>query len=141
MASYAGGTKVGGGTYWKPGSWRVQMVPAEGATLQGESADRYVRVPFPVLLALTPVVGGLFVVLFPVAGFGLFAYGLARRVVSGASRGAAELASAVRPGMVAGEAHLTGAPGEKERKAGDAEGAPPRAIEELEKEVSGRREK
>jgi hypothetical protein len=142
MTRYAGGTKVEGGYYWQPGSLNVELVPPEGATLPGEGSVRYVRVPFPVLLAAAPVVGGLFVVLLPVAGFGLFAYGLAKRVASGASRGAAELASTVQPGMVAGEAHLTGAAGEEKAvKAGGETPAAPAGIEELEKEVAGRRER
>jgi len=141
MTRYAGGAKVSGGYYWQPGSLNVELVPPEGATLPGESSVRWVRVPFPLLLAAAPVVGGLFVVLLPVAGFGLFAYGFAKRVAASASRGATELASTVRPGMVAGEAHLTGAAGEEKGKAGGEKAAAPEAIEELEKEVAGRRER
>jgi hypothetical protein len=140
MASHAGGTRVKGGYYWQSGTWNVQLVPPEGATLRGESTDRYVKVPFPVLLAAAPVVGGLFVVLLPVAGFGVLAYGVAKRIASGASRGAAELASTVRPGMVAGEAHLTGKAGE-EKEAGEGEARAPEAIEALEKEVAERKRK
>jgi hypothetical protein len=137
MTRYAGGTKVEGGYYWQSGSWNVELVPPAGGTLPGDASAEYVRVPFPLLLAAAPVVGGLFVVLFPVAGFGLFAYGIAKRIAAGASRGAAELASTVRPGMVAGEAHLTGAAGEKK----EGEARAPESIEKLEKEVAGRREK
>ena len=101
MASYAGGTKGKGGYYWQPGSLNVELVPPEGGTLPGEGSVRWVRVPLPVLLAAAPIVGGLFVVLLPVYGFGILAYGMARRIAAGASRGAAELATTVRPGMVA----------------------------------------
>jgi hypothetical protein len=141
MASYAGGSRVGSGYYWQPGSANVALVPPEGGTLPGEGTIRWVRIPFPVLLAAAPVVGGLFVVLLPVYGFGVFAYGLAKRIVSGASRGASELASTVRPGMVAGEAHLTGAAGEPEAKAGPGRPEAPGAIEALEDEVAKRRDR
>ena len=33
MTRYTGGTKVGGGYYGNPGSWEVEVIPAEGGAL------------------------------------------------------------------------------------------------------------
>jgi hypothetical protein len=138
MARYTGGAKANGGYYWHTRSWHVEVVPAEGGTLPGESAVHYVKVPFPVLFVLVPLMGLLFLMFLPFVGFGLFAYAAAKRLGGGLRRGAAELAATVHPGMVPGEAHLTGKAGEE--KAGE-KGAAPQVIEKLEKEVAGRREK
>lgn len=139
MAKYAGGTRVKGGYYWHTHSWRVEVVPAEGGTLPGEGTASYLKVPFPVLFVLIPVMGLLFLMFLPFIGFGLFAYAIAKRIAGLVGRGATELASTVHPGMVPGEAYLTGKAGE-EKEAGAAPAAP-EAIEKLEKEVAGRREK
>jgi hypothetical protein len=138
MANYTGGAKVKSGYYWHTRSWHVEVVPDEGGTLPGERTASYLKVPFPVLFVVVPVMGLLFLMFLPFIGFGLFAYAIAKRLGGGLRRGASELASTVHPGMVPGEAHLTGKAGE-EKKA--EQGAAPAAIEKLEKEVAGRREK
>jgi hypothetical protein len=137
MTRYSGGSKVKGGYYWHTRSWHVEVVPGEGGTLPGESTARYAKVPFPVLFLLVPLMGLLFLMFLPFLGFGLFAYAIAKRLSGGVRRGATELAAAVHPGMVPGESYLTGKAGEEK----EAEGAAPEAIEKLEKEVAGRREK
>jgi hypothetical protein len=142
MAKYTGGAKVKSGYYWHTRSWHVEAIPEEGGTLQGDRTASYVKVPFPVLFVVVPVMGLLFLMFLPFIGFGLFAYAIAKRVTGGVRRGATELASTIHPGMVPGEAYLTGKAGEekKEPEKGAAPAAP-EAIEKLEKEVAERREK
>jgi hypothetical protein len=136
MTRYAGGTKVSGGYYWNARGWNVEVVPQEGGTLPAGGA-RYVKIPFPLLFVVVPVMGLLFLVFLPLVGFGLLAYAIARRIAAPVRRGAAELASTLQPGMVPGEAHLTGK--KAEEQAADAKA--PEAIERLGKEIEDRRER
>ncbi len=136
MAKYSGGKQVGGGYYWNPRSWEVEVVPNEGGRLEGAAETSYVKVPFPLLFVIVPVLGALFLVFLPFIGFALFAYAIAKKVTGGVKRGATELASTMVPGgFAAGEAHFTGKPGE------EAEGEAPKSpeIERLEKEIEARK--
>jgi hypothetical protein len=139
MAKYTGGMKVTSGYYWNARGWEVEVVPQGGGQLKGPPTAKYLKVPFPILFVVVPVMGALFLVFLPFIGFALFAYAIAKRIGGGVKRGATELASTVQPGMVPGEAHLTGKPGE-EKKAGE-QGKAPESIEKLGKEISERREK
>jgi len=112
-------------------------VGQQGGKLPGAPTAKYVKVPFPLLFVVVPVMGALFLVFLPFIGFGLFAYAIAKRIAGGVRRGATELASTVQPGMIPGEAHLTGKPGEEKKAGGDA----PAHLEKLEKEIAERREK
>lgn len=137
MARYVGGTRVEGGYYWSAGTWQVQVVADGGGVLPGDAASRYVKVPFPALLVVVPVVGGLFLVTLPFIGFALVAWALVKRVLGGAKGTAADLATTMTPGWTPGEAHLTGKPGEEgSRPAGEAP-----ALDELEREIAERKER
>jgi hypothetical protein len=136
MARYTGGSKVPGGYYWNPRGWSVEVVPSQGGRLPAVEAN-FVRVPFPLALLIVPILGAVFLVFLPLIGFGLFAYAIGKRLGGGVKRHATELASTVQPGWVAGEAHLTGKPGEE--KKGEAK-APPE-LEKLEKEIEAARKK
>lgn len=138
MAKYEGGMQVSGGYYWNPRSWEVEVVPQEGGKLQGVHGSRYVKVPFPLLFLIVPVLGGLFLVFLPLIGFALFAYAIAKKIAGGVRQGATELASTVAPGGFAtGEAHFTGKAGEEKKAEG--EGKAQKEIEELAKEIEGRK--
>jgi hypothetical protein len=134
MAKYTGGTMVKGGYYWNPRSWAVEVVPSEGGRLP-ESSAAYVKVAFPLLFVIVPVLGALFLMFLPLIGFALFGYAIVRKVTGGAKEAATELAATVSPGWVPGEAHLTGKPGEE--KAGAA--TPSEELARLEKEIAAKR--
>ncbi len=55
MAKYTGGTKVAGGYYWNPRRWSVEVIPEEGGALPGAAGASYVKVPFPLLFVIVPV--------------------------------------------------------------------------------------
>ena len=138
MARYTGGMKVGGGYYWNTRSWEVETVPAEGGRLRAADGARYVKVPFPALFVIVPLLGALFLMFLPFIGFALFAYAVARKVTGGVKQGATELAATVQPGhFAAGSAYFTGKPGEEEKKAG-APKSP--ELEKLEKEITARKQ-
>ncbi len=134
MTKYAGGTKVEAGYYWNPGRWSVEVVPPEGGALPAAPKASYVKVPFPLLLVLVPILGALFLIFLPLIGFALFGMAIFRKVTGGVKEGAKELASTVSPGWTPGEAHMTGKPGEEK---GEAKATP--GIEELEKEIEARK--
>jgi len=134
MTRYAGGTKVAAGYYWNPGRWSVEVVPPEGGKLPGAANAKYVKVAFPLLLVLVPVLGALFLIFLPLIGFGLFALAAFRKVTGGMKKGAEELASTVSPGWTPGEAHMTGKPSEEK---GDEKTTP--GLEKLEKEIEARK--
>ncbi len=130
-----GGMQVKGGYYWNPRSWAVEVIPQEGGPLPGAENTRYVKVPFPLLFVIVPVMGALFLVFLPFIGFAMFAYAAGRKVGLFAKRGAEDLAATMSPGWQPGEAHFTGKPGEEK----PAKGEPPEAIEKLQKEIEEKR--
>jgi hypothetical protein len=135
MAKYTGGMQVSGGYYWNPRAWEVAVIPNEGGRLEGADGAHFVKVPFPLLLVVVPVLGALFLMFLPFIGFAMIAHALVKKVTGGAKEAATELAATVSPGWVPGEAHLTGKPGEE--KAGAA--TPSEELARLEKEIAAKR--
>jgi len=136
MARYTGGMQVAGGYYWNPRNWEVEVVASEGGRLKGAPNAKYVKLPFPLLFVVVPLLGALFLMFLPLIGFGLFGYAIVKKVTGGVKKSATELASTMAPGGFAtGEAHFTGKPGE-EKKGEAPESA---QITELEKEIAARK--
>ncbi len=137
MAKYTGGMQVRGGYYWNPRNWEVEVVAPEGGRLQAEGA-KYVKLPFPLLFLVVPLLGALFLVFLPFIGFALFGYAIVKKVTGTVRRGATELASTVAPGGFAtGEAHFTGKRGEEKKAEGEAKAQ--EEIEQLAKEIEARK--
>jgi hypothetical protein len=139
MARHVGGTRVESGYYWNPGKWEVEVVPPEGGHLRGTADARYVKVPFPALFVIVPLLGALFLMFLPLIGFGMFGYAIVKRVTGGVRQGATELAATIQPGQfAAGDAYFAGKPGEEKKEGGAAAPAP--EIAKLEKEIAERKE-
>jgi hypothetical protein len=137
MAKYTNGMQVGGGYYFDAKSWKVEVIPTEGGKLPGPGDASYVKVPFPVLFVIVPLLGALFLMFMPMIGFALFAYAIAKKVAGGATQHATELASTVQPGsFAAGSAYFTGKAGEKD---GAAEAPKSAELEKLEREIADRK--
>ena len=128
MTRYHGGGIVEGGWYLDTRTLAVTNLAARGR-LPGSRRSAFVRVPWPALLLLAPLVGGAWLVAAPVVGLATAAGGLARRAAAAGSRG---LGATLAPGGAPGEAHLTGKPGRGE--AGLDAG-----MRDLEAQVAGRR--
>ena len=140
MTSYTSGSAVKSGYYLRARTLSVALVANEGDRLPGPAGARYVRVPWPVVLVLAPVLSIAFLVLLPVLALGVMAYGVARRLSLVGRRASAELAATVSPGWRAGEAHLGGKPGEEH--APDAGGTKaPAELERLERDIAERRDR
>jgi hypothetical protein len=137
MTRYTGGSKVEGGYYWNPRTWEVKLVGAEGAILPGSERASFVRVPFPVLFAVVPIMGALFLMFLPLIGFALLGYSLVKRAAGGVKEGAEDLAASVTPGWAPGAAHFTGKAGEEKKGEAEAKSAP--ELEKLAKEIEEKR--
>jgi hypothetical protein len=138
MAKYTSGMQVGGGYYWSARNWEVEVIPDEGGKLEGGPNAKYVKVPFPALFVIVPLVGALFLMFMPFIGFALFAYAVAKKMAGGVKQGATELASTVQPGsFAAGSAYFTGKPGDEKDR---APAAPNSAeLENIEREIAERK--
>ncbi|HUK65581.1 MAG TPA: hypothetical protein VLV17_02050 [Anaeromyxobacteraceae bacterium] len=113
MQRYVGGTRVKRGYYVNGSTFAFANIVRDGDALPGGEGERYLRLPTPVVLAAAPAVAGLFVMLLPFIGFGVVAQALGRKIGLGASAKARDIAAALSPGPVPGEAHLAGTPAEK----------------------------
>ena len=71
-------------------------------------------------------------------GFALFGYAIVKKATGTLKQGATELASTMAPGGFAtGEAHFTGKAGEEKKAEGETKAQ--KEIEELAKEIEGRK--
>jgi hypothetical protein len=117
MAHFEGGKKVNYGFYWSMKAWDMAMVPAEGGLLPGASDVRYTRIPTVLFLLMAPMMGALYVVFLPVAGFALVAHHAYRGVKRMATDAFMHIAVAVSPQWAPGEAYLAARKREKAAKA------------------------
>jgi hypothetical protein len=104
--AHTGGTKVNYGFYWSAKAWDMAMVPAEGGLLPGGSDRAYRRIPTFLFLLMAPIMGALYVVFLPVAGFVLVASHALRAAKTLALDAFMHLAVAVSPSWAPGEAYL-----------------------------------
>ena len=117
MARYAGGSLAGHGFYWSAGAWDMAMVPAEGGLLPGNAARGYTHIPTFLFLLMAPIMGALYVVFLPFAGFALLASFLFKAIASVATGAFMRTAVLVSPHWAPGEAYLASRRNEKAAKA------------------------
>jgi hypothetical protein len=115
--SHTGGTKVNYGFYWSVEAWDMAMIPAEGGLLPGGTDRRYFRVPTFLFLLMAPVMGALYVVFLPFAGFALLLGHLGKAVKTLATDAFMHVAVAVSPQWAPGEAYLAARKREKAARA------------------------
>ncbi len=145
MATVKGGSRVRSGYYWNPRHWTLIPVAHDGEILDGSPAEKFLRVPLPLALALVPLMGALFVFFLPALGFILLAQAMGLKLAGLFKRSAQELAATVTPGWQPGEAHLTGKRAEKEGAEKEGAGERPPAggeassLEKLEREIEEKR--
>lgn len=80
MTTYTGGDEVKGGFYWKRGKLDAEIVPVEGGTLPAAGDATYVRVAWPLLLVIAPMLGGAFAMFLPFIGIAMLAAYLTGRL-------------------------------------------------------------
>ena len=108
------GTLVKGGFYFNRDKLDLVAVSGKQGTLPGAEGQRYFRVPVLAVIALAPVLGGLFVVFMPFIGFALVLQHLGRLTLAGAKRAGRGLLFVVTPTWRPGEAYFAGKEGEKQ---------------------------
>ena len=139
MTKLNAGTPVKSGHYFSLKSWTILPVEHDGELLPGAAGEQWVPMPLAVAVAAAPVLGAGFLMFMPFIGFYLTAKALARPVVRIFSKSTTELAATMSPGMVPGEAYLTGKAGEKKDEAkGSAEA---KELDALQAEIDARRNK
>ena len=102
------GTTVKGGFYFNRDAWDLVTVSGKEGVLPGTSGQRCLRIPVWAVLALAPVLGGLFVVFLPFIGFALVFTHLGRMSAAGARRAVHGLLLLVAPSWRPGEAYFAG---------------------------------
>jgi hypothetical protein len=117
MARYEGGTVVGNGFYWSARAWDMAMVPAEGGQLPGGAERHYTRIPTFLFLLMAPVMGALYVVFLPFAGFAILANYALRGLMRLATDAFMRTAMLVSPHWAPGEAYLAHRRNEKASRA------------------------
>ena len=115
--AHTGGTKANYGFYWSMQAWDMAMIPAEGGLLPGGSTVTYTRIPTVLFLLMAPMMGALYVVFLPVAGFALVFGHLFSSVKTLATDAFMHIAVAVSPSWAPGEAYLAARTREKAAKA------------------------
>jgi len=139
MTKLNAGTPVKSGHYFSLKSWTILPVEHDGELLPGAAGEQWVPMPLAVAVAAAPVLGAGFLMFMPFIGFYLTAKALTRPVVRIFSKSTTELAATMSPGMVPGEAYLTGKAGEKKDEAkGSAEA---KELDALQAEIDARRNK
>jgi hypothetical protein len=133
MTRFESNTTVKAGYYFNPIAMKIVPVARDGERLPNEKGS-WLAIPTVAALALTPLLGALFLMFLPMIGFVLFAQAAGVKVASLFKGGAGEL---VVPGYAPGMAHLTGKEATGEKKEGEAKAAP--ELEKLSKEIEDKR--
>jgi len=77
---------VGYGIYCSPRSLDVRFVGADGEALAGKPGAQYIRLPMILALAVGAVLGGAFVMAFPLIVLAATVYGVSRAVANRVGR-------------------------------------------------------
>ncbi len=137
MKTINGGSAVQGGYYLSKSNWEIFPVEKDGQKLPGASSEHYVKLNTAAALMIMPVLGGLMVVFLPFIGLYLAAKTAVGGVTGAFSRSAQDLGATITPGWAPGAAHFTGKA--TEEKKGDEHQAAAAKLEELAREIDGKR--
>jgi hypothetical protein len=137
MKTINGGSAVQGGYYLSKSNWEIFPIEKDGQKLPGAASEHFVKLNTAAALMLMPVLGGLMVVFLPFIGLYLAAKAAMSPVGKVFNRSAQDLAATVTPGWAPGAAHFTGKA--TEEKKGDEHQAAAAKLEELAREIDGKR--
>jgi hypothetical protein len=133
MTKFESNATVKAGYYFNPIAMKIVPVQRDGERLPNEKGS-WLAIPTFAALALTPLLGALFLMFLPMIGFVLFAQAAGVKVAGLFRGGAGEL---VAPGYAPGMAHLTGKEPGTEKREGEAKTAP--ELEKLQAEIDQKR--
>ena len=133
MTTFESNAAVKSGYYFNPITMNLLPVERDGGRLPNEKG-KWIAVPTVLALALTPVLGALFLMFLPMIGFVLCAEAAGKKIAGAFATSAGDL---VAPGYAPGMAHLTGKEASEAKKEGEAKAAP--ELEKLQKEIEEKR--
>lgn len=136
MTTLNAGTPVKSGYYFNLATWTLHPMEQDGEALPGGAEDRWIPLSLPLVVIAAPLLGAGFLMFMPAIGFYLTAKALVRPVVNVFHRSTEQLAATMSPGLVPGEAHLTGKDAGEDAKAETAED---RELDALQKEIDEKR--
>ncbi len=99
MRRYYPGQQVDGGFYLNTRSAEIVPLGPRGGTLDGRQGTWYLRVPAILMLLVAPVLGALYVVFLPLAGFAMLFRFLGGKAAEGARATARGLSALAMPGF------------------------------------------
>ena len=120
MTKLNAGTPVKSGYYFSLKSWTLHPMERDGEPLPGKYGEQWIPLSLPLAVIAAPLLGAGFLMFMPAIGFYLTAKALARPVVNVFRTSTTELAATMSPGLVPGEAHLTGKRAEEGGEAAEA---------------------
>lgn len=83
MKRYQGGDEVKGGFYFNTNQKDLVTVENDLGLLPGDETDIYMRVPLPVMLAVGPIIGLVYVIFLPFVAFAMVMYVGSKKVWGG----------------------------------------------------------
>ena len=138
MTKFESNAAVKSGYYFNPVTMNIVPVARDGERLPNEKGT-WLAIPTFAALALTPLLGALFLMFLPMIGFVLCGEAAGKKLAGAVRGGAGELAATMAPGMLPGEAHLTGKGADKDAKALETAAPEAERLATLEKEISEKR--
>jgi hypothetical protein len=139
MTKLNAGTPAKSGHYFNLSSWTLHGVEADGEQLPGEAGEQWIPLSLPLAVVVAPLLGAAFLMFMPAIGFYLTAKALSRPVVQLFHRSTEELAATMSPGLVPGQAHLTGKRGDAAVEEAARVAAEDRELDVLQAEIDARR--
>lgn len=116
MLKYHGGSRARTGFYWNVAGWTIETIDKERDVLPGGAEHRYVKLPVLLVLALAPVMGGLYVVFLPFIGFAMVFALAGRKAMEALTSLGLGLVATVSPAWRPGEAYFAGRRGARARE-------------------------
>ena len=99
MKRYRAGQYVEPGFYLNTRSLELTAIGPGGGKLGGPEHSQHVKVPAVLMLVLAPLLGALYVVFLPLAGFAILFRHLGGKAAEGARAAAHGLAAVAMPGL------------------------------------------
>jgi hypothetical protein len=110
----------------------------DGEPLPGEGDDKWIPMPLPVAVAAAPLLGAAFLMFMPAIGFYLVAKAAVKPITTLFHKTTTELAATMSPGLVPGEAYLTGKKHEDVTQQGEAAGEA-RELDDIQAQIDAKR--
>ena len=139
MKTLNAGTPVKSGHYFSLSTWSIHPVEKDGEQLPGAAGEKYVALSLPLAVAAAPVLGAGFLFFMPAIGFYLVAQAAMKPVANLFHKTTTEIAATMSPGLVPGEAHLTGKRAEGEVAKAEAATGEERELDALQAKIDAKR--